>query len=262
MIKKIGLGLIVILGALTLSGCGGVIDEGNVGVRTQWGEVDRNPVEAGWYTSFMSDVNVYTTKETGVDLTKMTPKAKDNLSLEELDVTVYYTPNAAKVPWFQVKFSGQSAEVDGVYAVGYNLVKTAASSSTMDAVSTLDSMTIHTQRSELEKLIKERAQQQLNIAAPDMFTITRVLVTKALTDPSIEQSIRDNVMADKRLDTATKNVSIREQESLANEKLTNSLSPAFLQHEYNLALAECAKSDKCTLIVDGSSSGKILNVGK
>lgn len=263
MFKKLaGVGVLV-AGVGMLSGCGGVIDEGNVGVRTQWGEVDQNPVGAGFYTSFFSDVDVYTAKEATVALTKMTPKAKDNLTLEDLDVDVYYTPNASKVPWFQTKFAGQSAKLeDGTIAVGYNLVRTAASSATMDAVSTLDSMTIHTQRSELEKLIKQRAQQQLDIAAPGMFTITRVLVTKALTDPSIEQSIRDNVMADKRLDTATKNVQIREQESNANKKLTQSLTPEYLQHEYNLALAACAQSNKCTLVVDGSSSGKILNIGK
>ena len=261
MFKKLVVGVMLAVSSMMLGGCGGVIDEGNVGVRTQFGEVNKTPVEAGIYTSFVSDVDVYTTKETSVTLSKMTPKAKDNLSLEELDIQVYYTPNASKVPWFQTKFAGQSAEIeDGTLAVGYNLVRTAALSASMDSVSMLDSMTIHTQRSELERLVKERTQQQLETAAPQMFTITRVLVTKALTDPSIEQSIRDNVMADKRLDTATKNVRIREQESQANKKLTMSLTPEFLQHEYNMVLQECAKGGKCTLIVDGSSSGKILNV--
>ncbi|QIQ62345.1 lipoprotein [Salmonella phage moki] len=263
MFKKLVFGAIMVLAASLLSGCGGVIDEGNVGVRTQWGEVDMNPVTAGIYTSFVSSVDVYTTKEAVVSLTKMTPKAKDNLTLEDLDVDVYYTPNVAKVPWFHTKFAGQSAELgDGTIAVGFNLVKTAAASSTMDAVSSLDSMTIHTQRAELEKMIKERTQQQLETAAPGMFTITRVLVKKALTDPSIEQSIRDNVMADKRLDTARKNVEIRDQEAKANQKLTTSLTPEYLQHEYNMVLQSCANSGKCTLIVDGSGSGKMLNVSK
>ncbi|UPU15707.1 SPFH domain band 7 family protein [Salmonella phage STP55] len=66
----------------------------------------------------------------------------------------------------------------------------------------------------------------------------------------------------KRLDTARKNVEIRDQEARANQKLTTSLTPEYLQHEYNMVLQSCANSGKCTLIVDGSGSSKMLNVGK
>lgn len=264
MLKKFAVVMMFVFASFTLTGCFGIIDEGNVGVRTQLGEVDKAPVGAGFYSSFTSSVDIYTTKETSINLSKMTPKARDNLTLEDLDVEIYYTPNAAKVPWFQTEFAGQNASVNDsdFPAVGFNMVKSAAASATLDAVSTLDSMTIHTQRTALEKMIKERTQQQLNIAAPNMFNITRVLVKKATTDSSIEQTIRDNVMAEKRKDTASKNVEIRDLEAQANDKLSASFTPAYLQHEYNLALAECAKSSKCTLVVDGSSSGKIINLGQ
>lgn len=260
--KRFAMVLMLGLGSLLLTGCG-VIDQGDVGVRTSFGELEIEPVEAGFYTAVLSDVTVYTTKETSVALTKLQPKASDNLSLEDLEVEVYYTPNVSKVPWFQSKYSGMSARLDGddSFRVGYNMVKTISTSSSLDAVSTMESLKIHTQRNELEAAIKQRAQQQLDVAAPGMFTVTRVLVTKAATDPSIEQSIRDNVTAAKRLDTTKKQTEIKNEEAKQTQTTAASLTPEFLQHEYNMAITACAANPKCTLIVDGSGGGKILNVG-
>ena len=44
-------------------------------------------------------------------------------------------------------------------------------------------------------------------------------------------------------------------------KTANTLTPAFLQHEYNQALMLFAQKGG-TVILDGSASSKILNVGK
>lgn len=261
--KRILIGLAMLAGCSMLTGCFGVIDQGNVGVRTSFGDISDQPV-TGMYQEFFSSVNEYTTKETNVAITGMTPRAKDNLTLKELDVSVYYTTNPAKLPHFQATTAGQSARLDGegYYRPGYVMIETLSRSMTMDSVSRMDSMTIHANRPALEQSIKLDTQQALDAAAPGTFTITRVVVTTVQTDPTIEQSIRDNVTASKRLDTATKQVQIKEQEALANKATAATLTPEFLQHEYNEALKTCAGNSNCTLIVDGSDSGKILNVGK
>lgn len=261
--KRILLGLAMLATCFTLTGCFGIIDQGNVGVRSAFGKIDQQPV-TGMYQSFFSDVTEYTTKETNVTITGMTPRAKDNLTLKELDVVVYYTTNAAKLPNFQATTAGQSAKLDGdgFYRPGYVMIDTLARSVTMDSVSRMDSLTIHANRPALEQAIKTEAQKQLDSAAPGTFNVTRVVVTTVQTDPTIEQSIRDNVTADKRLDTAIKLTKVKEEEAKQNTKIATSLTPEFLQHEYNQAIQTCAANNNCHLIVDGSQSGKILNIAK
>lgn len=252
--------LMVVLCSVVLSGCG-VIDQGNVGVRTQFGEVESKPVSTGFYSSVLSSVDIYTTKEIAVSLKDLTPKAKDNLKMEKLDLSVYYVTKADAIPSFQTKFSNMSVQGEnGVWLPGYSLVHDVAQSASMDSVATFDSLTIHQNRSPLEATIKDRAQAMLDTASPNTFVVTRVIVTVADTDKSIEQSIQNNIMADKDLQTATKRVAIRQQEALANKAIEGSLTPEFLQHEYNLAVADCAKRASCTMIVDGSNSAKAIQL--
>lgn len=261
--KRLIAGLVLLAACTQLTGCFGIIDQGNAGVRTSFGKVENEPV-TGMYTAFLSSVDEYTVKETSVSIAKMTPRAADNLTLRELDVVIYYTTNPAQLPHFQASYSGQSSRLDGdsFYRPGYVMIDTLGRSVSMDAVSRMDSLTIHANRPKLEQEIKAETQRQLDAASAGTFTITRVVVTNVQTDPTIERSIQENVTAGKRLDTARKLVQIREQEGLANQKIAQSLTPEFLQHEYNQAIATCAANDKCTLVVDGSGTSKILNVGK
>ena len=77
--------------ALLLSACG-AIESGNVGVRTSFtGSVNTTEMQQGFYTHITSDVQEFSTKEITVALMDMQPKAKDNLTLADLDLEVYYT---------------------------------------------------------------------------------------------------------------------------------------------------------------------------
>lgn len=248
---------------LVLTGCG-IVDQGQVGVRTQFGQIDPKVEEAGFYTAVLSDVTQYTVKETTVELDRLTPQAKDKMTLQAFGATVFYQANGSLLPAFQGGFSGQSARLSGedFYRPGYVMVSNFSRSAVMDEVSKFNADQLNTQRGPLETGIKANIQKRLDEKAPGVFTVTAVTVREIVNDESVQNSIRDNVTAQNRLDTATKLVSVRHQEALANEKLAQSFTPAFLQHEYNLALLACAESQKCTLIVDGSASGKTLNLGQ
>src|SRR3569832_2851265 len=83
--------LMALVATLTLTGCYGRIETGNVGLRTDFnGTVNSKVEQEGLFTALMSHVDQYTLKEVAVYLENMTPKAHDNLSLKELDVTVYF----------------------------------------------------------------------------------------------------------------------------------------------------------------------------
>ena len=66
------------------------IDSGNVGVTKTLGTVDLDEVGPGLHLRlpFITEVRQFSAKENSFDLTDLTPKAADNLSLRDLDVTV------------------------------------------------------------------------------------------------------------------------------------------------------------------------------
>jgi regulator of protease activity HflC (stomatin/prohibitin superfamily) len=260
--KRILMACSAVLMALALTGCG-MIDQGNVGVRTQFGKIDNTPV-TGLYTSIVSDVTEYTAKETTIELNNMQPQAGDRMTVQDMEVTIFYQATASALPGFQARFAGMSARVTGddFYRPGYTMLNGMARSAVMSEVGLYPADQLNVKRSELETGIKVDLQKKVDAKAPGTFTITGVVIRNIVNDQTVQQSIRDSVTATNRLNTATTLVQVKQQEALANEKLGASFTPAFLQHEYNLAVAACAESGKCTLIIDGSNSGKTLNLGK
>lgn len=260
--KKYLVGGVFLLAACALTGCGGIVDEGNEGVETYVGKVSKEPVY-GFYTAILSNVDEYTLKQVSVPVKNMQPRAKDNLTLSDLDLEIYYHTVKGSMPTFHAEKAGQSLlrQSDGVWLPGYNMIMSLTRSIAMDAVSKFDSLTIHTQRNLLEADIMQQLQEELERGSPNTFIIDRVTVSNLKTDESIEASIRDNVTASKRLDTATKNTQIKMEEAKAIDAVNPSLTEEYLRHEYNMAITACASNPKCTLIVDGSGSSKILSVG-
>lgn len=252
---------IIALSAM-LAGCGGTIDTGNVGVRTQFGKIQQEVEQPGAYLAVLSHVDEYTVKETSVPLAKLTPKAKDKLILKELDVTVYYKVHANKVAEFASTHGAMSAQLGGEHSwrPGYYLIENVAKGVISDETSKFDSLTLHQNRQALEAAIKVSLAEQLTKTDPGYFDITRVVISTLLTDPSIEDSIRKSIMVQNDLAAATQQVQVKQQLALANEKLTQSLTPMFLQHEYIEALKTCAGSQHCTMIIDGSKGGALVNV--
>src|SRR5262245_7706880 len=82
--------LILVIGAALLLGVAGTIATGNVGVRTTLGIISQQEVTPGVYLKWpvISSVEEFTAKEVAIDLTDLTPKAKDNLSLRDMDVSI------------------------------------------------------------------------------------------------------------------------------------------------------------------------------
>ena len=260
-----------LLVSVTLVGCG-VIDEGNVGVRKTFGKVGSEPLGTGFYTSVMSSVTEYTTKEANIELQNLTPKAKDNLSLKDMDVAVYYKTRGSMVPALTVKYIGQSGCRDSVCFPGSIMVESVARSVVYDTVSRYDSLVIHTKRDELENAIKESIQRELDNNDPQTFTVTRVVARSIVTDPAIEESIKAAVAAQKELEqmavqeeiavkTAQIEITKARGISEANKIINNSLTPEYLQHEANEALKMFAEKGANTVVVPANMSiAPLLNI--
>lgn len=258
--------VIAALGAMfILGGCMGVIDQGNVGVRTTFGKVNEEPVEPGMYVAVLSSVKEFSAKETAVNLDNMTPKARDNLTLKDMDLTVYYRANGAKIPSLYTKYAGQNARSNhGEWYAGYILLENLSRTAVYEEVAKQDSLTIHQHRDEVAEAVKKNVQTELDKSDPGTFTVTRVVMRQVITDPAIEQSILANVQMQKQVEAkkaelelaraeAARTVAEAEGTAKRNQILNASITDSLIRYKQALAMEECASNQHCTMIVGNAT---------
>jgi regulator of protease activity HflC (stomatin/prohibitin superfamily) len=275
-LRRIGFGLVfVVLAVFVLGGCFGTIATGNVGVRTTLGITSADEVTPGVYMKwpFISRVDEFTAKEVAIDLTDLTPKARDNLSLRDMDITVYYRAEAPTIAELFTKYAGQAAYADEGYLLpAYNLVLRVARNTAYEEVAKVDSLVMHTRRDELSNAMHQNMQAELETTDPGVFKVTRVVVRAVITDPSIEESIRNAVANQKRLEAMEVQTQIAQKEAEikvteargiaeANRIIAGSLTREYLQHEANQALLKFAEGDNASTVIlpAGMSVAPLIN---
>ena len=269
----------MLVALLLLGGALGTIDTGNVGVRTTLGIMSREEVSPGIYIKWplISRVNEFTAKEIAIDLTDLTPKARDNLSLRDMDISVYYRAEAGAIADLYAKYSGQSVrqEDTGYLLPAYNLVYRVARNAAYEEVAKVDSLVMHTQRDGLSTAMHENMQSELEAADPGVFRVTRVVIRAVATDPSIEESIRNAVANQKKLEAMEVQTRIAEKEaqikvteargiSESNRIISGSLTREYLQHEANQALLKFAESGNTSTVIvpAGMSVAPLINTNQ
>lgn len=263
---------ILILAALALAACGR-IETGSVGVRTDFNKtIEQTALNPGWYGAVLTSVDEYVVKETELKLDNLRPKAKDNLSLNDLDMSIFYTVNGAKVPALVTKYKGMSPKGDGGYYPGFGLVDRLARGAIYDSVAQFDSLTMHTKRSELEKSIHEALQKELDKNDTGVFQITKVVVRSLVTDPALEQSIQQAVRVQKQIEAKQNEIKLAQAEAerkrveaegqaRSNRILAESVTDQFIRYEQVKALREFAGQGTHTVLLP-QDARPLVNVGK
>ena len=117
----------------------------------------------------------------------------------------------------------------------------------------------------LEKL-KARLQETLDSNDLGVFEVTRVVIRSVVTDPSIEESIREAVANQKRLEAKQVMVEIERKNAeieairaegiaKANGIINQTLTTEYLQHELNLTLQKFAETGANTIVVPANMHG-------
>jgi len=263
-------GLIFLLGS-----CGFyVVETGEVAVEKTLGTV--NPEEVGegvhWRVPLVTTADIFITKEIAFDLRDLRPKAADNLSLKDLDVTVYYRVIPTKVAETDIKYSGSRARnASGGYSPAYQLVWREARGAAYDAVAKIDSLALHKKREALGDDVAALLQSRLDGADEGVFEVTRVIIRALNTDPSIERSIQLAVEFEKKLEAKKLEVEIAQQEAMieierakgiakANDIINASLTAEYLQHEINLALRGFADNEGSVVVIPANMQGLDLMI--
>jgi regulator of protease activity HflC (stomatin/prohibitin superfamily) len=270
--------LFLMLIAVGFSSCG-TLESGGVGVRTTLGRVDTQEIEPGlyWVLPWISRVQEFSAKEIGVDLNDMTPKAKDNLSLRDLDVTIYYKTDAASIAELYIKYASQHVrdEYSRVYFPAHALLQRLSRNIIYEETARMDSLVMHTRRDELAIAVQKGLQAELDKNDKGIFTVTRVVIRQLTTDPAIEKAIQESVAAQKQLETTKQRIQIAEAEAQvevkkaegiakANQIINQSLTREYLQHESNLALQKFAEKGGTTTVVIPANmqTAPLISIGK
>ena len=247
-----------------------LIESGNVGVRKTLGKVNPEEVSPGlnFRVPAVTQITEFVGKEIAIDLTDLTPKAADNLSLRDMDVTVFYKAASGQIADLYVKYANAhhyDKESDS-YFPAYRLVYREARRAAYETVAEIDSLTMHKKREQIADSIEARLQETLESNDPGVFEVTRVVIRSVLTDPSIEESIREAVANQKRLEAKQVMVEIErknaEIEAIraqgianANDIINKTLTTEYLQHELNLTLQKFAETGANTIVVPANMHG-------
>ena len=262
LFPAVAIGVVAFMSAYT-------VETGNVAVERTLGKIDHEERLQGlnFKMPFLTSKQEFSSKEIAIDINDLTPKAADNLSLKDLDVSIFYRVPQDRVSELFVKYAASSGRgPDGIYLPAYGLVVREARSAIYEKVSEIDSLQLHKQREALQTNVLDGLQKRLDRSDEGDILITRVVVRALNTDPSIEAAIRDAVEAEKRLEAKQVQVEIAKKDAEieverakgiaeANAIINQSLTAEYLQHEVNIALLRFADNDGSVVVIPANMQG-------
>ena len=220
------------------------IDTGNVGVERTLGKVSQDALPPGVYFTMFKTVDEFTAKEVSLSLENLTPKSRDNLTMKDVDIDIYYKVTPTNIPALFVKYQGDVAQhkqvvKDGTsdLIVAYGRVLRESREAIYKAIAEMDATTMHTKRTELAESVRKILQSELDSTDKGAFTVTAVNVRNMLTDPAIEAAIRQRAETDQAIERKRKEVELAKAEAErlvveakgqaeANEIISRSLTPS------------------------------------
>lgn len=245
-----------------------VVDTGHVGVERTLGRVDLTETKPGmnFKLPLLTQSYEFSAKEIALDLNDLKPKAADNLSLQDLDVTVYYNAAADSVAELMVKYANASRHAPEAILPAYGIVYREARGAVYEEIAKIDSLELHRLRDALQTAIQDSLQTRLEAKDGDALQISRVVVRALNTDPSIEASIREAVANQKKLEAKQISVDIAKKDAEieierargiaeANIIINESLTAQYLQHEINMALQSFAENDGQLVVMPANMQG-------
>lgn len=261
--------LAIAVASVVAVGCGR-IETGEVGVRTDFNKtVEMNELNPGWYAAVLTSVDHYDIKETQVEFNDLTPKAKDNLLLNDPDISIFYRVNPGQVAELLVKYSSMTGvDKEGHKFPAYLLLERVGRGAVYDSVSKFDSLTMHTKRSELEKMILDRTQEDLDRDDKGTFTVTKVIVRNLATDPALEASIQAKVRVENKINAKKQQIELAKAEAerirvesegqaKANQIIANSITNQLIELRRIEAMREFAGKGTHTVVMPADTKALV-----
>lgn len=253
--------------AAFMAGCS-QIDSGNVGVERTLGKVSEQALPPGIYMTVFKSVDEFTTKEISFQLQDMNPKSKDNLTMQDVDVDIYFKVAPEAVPKLFTKYQGDVMRHNQIVkdgtsdlVVGFNRVLRESRESVYNSIAAFDATTMHTKRTDLAETIRTTLQKELDANDKGAFIVTAVNVRNLVTDKNIEAAIRSKAETDQKIAQAMKEVELAraeaekkrvaaEGDARANRILAESITPQLLRlREIEAQQAIATKNGNTTILL-------------
>jgi regulator of protease activity HflC (stomatin/prohibitin superfamily) len=242
------------------------IETGEVGVRVGFDkQVKPGELLPGSFNQVLiGDVLTFPVKDVNVVLENMTPVAKDNSTMKDLDAVVVYNINPSQVSeLYSTKNKSFHAEARGDTYVMYNYIVQNARNAIYKAARKYEALDMADNRNEMETFIKEEIVRNLAEEKLDgSITVNQVLIRNILPSDTVVESANALVRAKNELKQKEVEVKTAEAESRRMAALANNSgsSIAFMQAQAMLNISEGIKQGKVqTIVVPSNFNALMMN---
>jgi regulator of protease activity HflC (stomatin/prohibitin superfamily) len=257
--------LSILAAAILATGCTR-IETGEVGVRVGFDkQVQSGELLPGSFNQVLiGDVLTFPVKDVNVVLENMTPVAKDNSTMKDLDAVVVYNINPQNVAeLYSTKNKSFHADFKGDTYVMYNYIVQNARNAIYKAARKYEALDMADNRTDMENYIKDEIQRNLAEEKLDgSITITQVMIRNVLPSDTVVESANALVRAKNELKQKEVEVKTAEAESRRMAALANNSgsSIAFMQAQAMLNISEGIKAGKVqTIVVPSNFNALMMN---
>lgn len=231
------------------------IETGEVGVRVGFDkQVKSGELLPGSFNqTIVGSVLTFPVKDVNVVLENMSPVAKDNSTMKDLDAVVVYNINPAQVSeLYATKNRAFHAEQDGDIYLMYNYVVQNTRNAIYKAARKYDALDMADNREAMETFIKEEIVRNLTEEKLDgAVTISQVLIRNITPADTVVQSANElvrskNELKQKEVEVKTAEAESRRMAALSNQS-TQSIN--YMQAQAMLNISEGIKNGKVNTIV-------------
>lgn len=243
------------------------IETGEVGVRIGWDkQVKPGELMPGSFNQVLfGDVLTFPVRDVSVKVDDLTPLAKDNSTMKDMDLTVIYNINPNQVSELYVsKNRNFHATHKGDTYLMYNYIFNAARNAAYKAARKYDALTMNDNRAQIEQDMKEIIAKTLSDEGlSGSITVSQVLVRALTPADSVVASANDLVRSKNELLQKEVEVKTAEAESRRMAALTNQSAQSiqYMQAQSMLNISEGIKNGKVNTVVVPADFKGMVNVG-
>ena len=258
--------LSIVAAAVALTSACTRIETGEVGVRVGFDkQVKAGELEPGSFNQVLiGDVLTFPYKDVNVVLDNMTPVAKDNSTMKEVDAVIVYNLNknqAAEL--YSTKNKSFHAEFKGDTYLMYNYIVQNARNALYKATRKYEALDMADNRDNMENFIKEEITRNLAEEKLDSsITITQVMIRNVVPADSVVASANElvkskNELKQKEIEVKTAEAESRRMAALANNSAS---SIKFMEAQAMLNISEGIKQGKVqTIVVPSNFTALMMN---
>jgi regulator of protease activity HflC (stomatin/prohibitin superfamily) len=255
--------LSILAAAIFATGCTR-IETGEVGVRVGFDkQVQSGELLPGSFNQVLiGDVLTFPIKDVNVVLENMTPVAKDNSTMKDLDAVVVYNINPQNVAeLYSTKNKSFHADFKGDTYVMYNYIVQNARNAIYKAARKYEALDMADNRTDMENFIKEEIIRNLAEEKLDgSIMISQVMIRNVLPSDTVVESANalvrsKNELKQKEVEVKTAEAESRRMAALANN---SGSSIAFMQAQAMLNISEGIKNGKVQTIVVPSNFNALM----